>query len=115
MFNHHLKAKLKEQDQELHLLRQLAAMLASDEMYIELDKDFKIAVVNQKFAQALDYTPAQLQGRPMAEIVPSYVSKLPCFHNFRAAVGKFQPISDDYRYLRSNGSLVWLRVNWYSL
>ncbi|KAA0696278.1 methyl-accepting chemotaxis protein [Halopseudomonas laoshanensis] len=115
MFNHHLKAKLKEQDQELHLLRQLADMLASDEMYIELDKDFKIAVVNQKFAQALDYTPAQLQGRPMAEVVPSYVSKLPCFHNFRAAVGKFQPISDDYRYLRSNGSLVWLRVNWYPL
>ncbi|MBQ0743105.1 MAG: PAS domain-containing methyl-accepting chemotaxis protein [Pseudomonas sp.] len=115
MFSHHLKAKLKEQDQELHLLRQLADMLASDEMYIELDKDFKIAVVNQKFAQALDYTPAQLQGRPMAEVVPSYVSKLPCFHNFRAAVGKFQPISDDYRYLRSNGSLVWLRVNWYPL
>ncbi|PCC98390.1 methyl-accepting chemotaxis protein [Halopseudomonas pelagia] len=115
MFNHHLKARLKEQDQELHVLRQLAAMLASDEMYIELDKDFKIAVVNQKFAQALDYTPAQLQGRPMAEVVPSYVSKLPCFHNFRAAVGKFQPISDDYRYLRSNGSLVWLRVNWYPL
>ncbi|WP_339650307.1 PAS domain-containing methyl-accepting chemotaxis protein [Halopseudomonas pelagia] len=115
MFNQQLKHKLQEQEQELHRLRQLADLMASDALYIELNNDFKITAVNQKFAQTLGYTPEQLHGRPMAEIVPGYVSKLPCFHNFRAAVAKLQPISDDYRYLHSNGNLAWLRVNWYPL
>ncbi|WP_022963730.1 methyl-accepting chemotaxis protein [Halopseudomonas pelagia] len=115
MFNQQLKHKLQEQEQELHWLRQLADLMASDALYIELNNDFKITAVNQKFAQTLGYTPEQLHGRPMAEIVPGYVGKLPCFHNFRAAVAKLQPISDDYRYLHSNGNLAWLRVNWYPL
>jgi methyl-accepting chemotaxis protein len=48
----------------------------------------------------------------MADIVPQYVSKLPCFHNFRAAVAAGKSISDEYRYLHADGSLVWLHAHW---
>lgn len=115
MFNQHLKHKLQKQEQELHQLRQLAGLMTSTALYIELNNDFTITAVNQPFAQALGYTPEQLQHRPMAEIVPAYVSKLPCFHNFRAAVAQFKAVSDNYRYLHCNGSLAWLHVNWYPL
>lgn len=115
MFNRHLKNKLQQQHEELIALRQLAELMSSDAMYIELDKDFRITAVNHRFAQALDYTADQLAHRPMADIVPSYVSKLACFRDFRKAVADFQPISDDYRYLKSDGSLVWLHVRWYPL
>lgn len=43
------------------------------------------------------------------------MKNLPCFHNFRAAVAKLEPISDDYRYLRADGSLAWLKIHWYPI
>ena len=115
MFNRHLKKKLERQHEELTALRQLAELMSSEAMCIELDKDFRIISVNQRFAQALGCTADQLSHWPMADIVPSYVSKLACFHDFRKAVATFQPIGDDYRYLKSDGSLVWLHVRWYPL
>lgn len=115
MFNQQLKKKLQEQQDELFSLRQLAELMSSEALCIELDCHFHILSVNRSFAQALGYTPDQLKGRPMSEIVPDYVKNMPCFHNFRAAVAGFQPIGDDYRYLRTDGSLAWLHVNWYPL
>ncbi|MCQ4307521.1 PAS domain-containing methyl-accepting chemotaxis protein [Pseudomonas stutzeri] len=115
MFNGHLKKQLQEQRAELALLRQLHEQMESTMASITLDPDFRIAALNQRFARTLGYNLEQLKGRAMADIVPTYVKDLPCFHNFRAAVAKMTPISDDYRYLRADGSLAWLHVDWYPI
>lgn len=115
MFNGHLKKQLEEQTAELYILRQFRDQMNATKLSISLDPEFRIAQVNQQFAKTLGYTVDQLQGRAMAEIVPSYVKNLPCFHQFRAAIAKRAPISDNYRYLRADGSLAWLHVDWYPI
>lgn len=115
MFNHHLKKQLQDQAAELFMARQLAEQMDAHALLIELDPQFNVTAVNANFARALGYRADQLQSRPLSDLVPTYVAKLPCFHNFRAAIAKFEPIGDDYRYIHSNGSLVWLHVDWFPL
>lgn len=112
MFNGRLKQQLEQQDGELALLRQLGDQLERQMLSLRLDADTRICACNSRFAETLGYREAQLIGRPLAEIVPPYVKHLPCFHNFQAAIARFEPVSDDYRYLRADGSLAWLRVHW---
>ncbi|WP_417787975.1 methyl-accepting chemotaxis protein [Stutzerimonas xanthomarina] len=115
MFNGQLKKQLEEQAAELSLLRQLRDQMNATLLSITLDTEFRMAAINPAFAKTLGYTVEQLQGRPMAEIVPAYVKNLPCFHNFRAAVAKLAPVSDDYRFLRTDGSLAWLHIDWFPI
>ena len=112
MFNRHLKSELEDQREELAMLRQLASQMDRGMLSITLNSDFCISAVNQSFADALGYQREQLLDRPMSEIVPAYVSKLACFRDFNQAVAKLAPISDDYRYLRADDSLAWLRISW---
>ncbi|WP_313484755.1 methyl-accepting chemotaxis protein [Stutzerimonas kunmingensis] len=115
MFNSRLKKDLEAKDAELAILRQLMGKMNGDMLSVTLDTDFKICAFNDRFASTLGYSHGHLQGRPLAEIVPPYVKNLPCFHNFRAAVAKLEPVSDDYRYLRADGSLAWLKIHWYPI
>ena len=112
MFNTKIKNQLQSQSAELSELRQLRDGLNREMLTLSIDSTFKITACNENFAEALGYTQAQLLGRAMADIVPQYVSKLPCFHNFRAAVAAGKSITDEYRYLHSDGSLVWLHAHW---
>ncbi|ROQ21061.1 methyl-accepting chemotaxis sensory transducer with Pas/Pac sensor [Marinimicrobium koreense] len=114
MFNRRLKQEFEAQRAELAMLRQLTEQMDRGMLSITLDADFCISAVNQGFADALGYRKDQLLGRPMSEIVPPYVPKLACFRNFNQAVARFEPVSDDYRYLRGDGGpLVWLNVQWF--
>ncbi len=115
MFSSRLKKDLEAKDAELAILRQLMGKMNSDMLSLTLDADSRICAFNDRFARTLGYSHGHLQGRPLAEIVPPYVKNLPCFHNFRAAVAKLEPISDDYRYLRADGSLAWLKIHWYPI
>ena len=112
MFNTKIKNQLQSQGAELSELRQLRDGLNREMLTLSINSTFKITACNESFAQALGYTQNQLLGRAMADIVPQYVSKLPCFHNFRAAVAAGKSISDEYRYLHADGSLVWLHAHW---
>ncbi|WET13086.1 PAS domain-containing methyl-accepting chemotaxis protein [Pseudomonas sp. D3] len=112
MFNTKIKNQLQSQAAELSELRQLRDGLNREMLTLSIDSTFKITACNESFAQALGYTQSQLIGRAMADLVPQYVSKLPCFHNFRAAVAAGKSISDEYRYLHTDGSLVWLHAHW---
>jgi len=115
MFNTILKRQLAEQAAELTELRQLVGGLQREMLTLNVDLNLHIIECNDSFAKALGYTPAQLVGRPMGDIVPSYVSKLPCYHSLRAAIGSGSSITDDYRFLRADGSLVWIRAHWQPL
>ena len=112
MFNNTLKKQLQTQADELSELRQLRDGLRREMLMLSIDSTFKITECNENFANTLGYSPGQLIGRAMAEIVPQYVSKLLCFHNFRAAVAAGKSVTDDYRYLHADGSLVWLHAHW---
>ncbi len=112
MFNTKLKNQLHAQTAELLELRQLRDGLNREMLTMSIDPAFKIIACNEHFAGALGYDQDRLLGRAMADVVPQYVSKLPCFHNFRAAVAAGKSISDEYRYLHVDGSLVWLHAHW---
>ncbi len=112
MFNTKLKSRLISQEAELSELRQLRDGLDREMLTLTIDSTFKIIACNDNFAEALGYTQDRLIGRAMSDIVPHYVSKLPCFHNFRDAVTSGKSITDDYRYLHADGSLVWIRAHW---
>jgi len=113
MFNRQLKKELQDQRAELAMLRQLAQQMDRGMLSVRLDSNFCVCAVNQDFADTLGYQPDQLLGRPLSDLVPPYVSKLPCFHNFNKAMAEFAPVSDNYRYLSASGPLVWLNVHWF--
>ena len=113
MFNRQLKKELKDQRAELAMLRQLAQQMDRGMLSVRLDSNFCVCAVNQDFADTLGYQPDQLLGRPLSDLVPPYVSKLPCFHNFNKAMAEFAPVSDNYRYLSASGPLVWLNIHWF--
>ena len=114
MFNRALKKTLEDQSAELYLLRQQAEQMERSMLSIRLDAQFNICEFNTNFAKALGYT-NDLRGRPLSAIVPPYVKSLPCFHSFNMAISKFEPVSDDYRYLRADGSLAWIKLNWFPI
>ncbi|MBZ5486790.1 PAS domain-containing methyl-accepting chemotaxis protein [Halomonas aquamarina] len=112
MFHLRLNKEPKQQLGGLTALRQLHDQMERGLLSITLNADLCISALNQGFADALGYPREQLLGRPMSEIVPSYVTELPCFRDFNQAIASFAPINDNYRYLRADGSLVWLNVDW---
>jgi len=112
MFNRRLKKDLQDRDDELFQLRQLVAQYDRGMLSICLDADLRLTAVNEDFARALGYSREQLQGRILSEIVPSYVMDLPCFRDFNAAIARSEPVSDDYRFLRSDASLAWINLTW---
>ena len=54
-------------------------------------------------------------GRGLDEIVPAYVKQLDCYRNLRAAIDTCESIVDNYRFLRQDGSLAWVRAIWYPI
>ncbi|WEK07311.1 MAG: PAS domain-containing methyl-accepting chemotaxis protein [Candidatus Pseudomonas colombiensis] len=112
MFNNGLKKDLLAKDAELLSLRQLLAGLSEEMISLTIDTEFRILAFNPLFSKALGYRDDQLIGRPMMDIVPGYVKNLPCFRNFQDAVARGTSVSDDYRYLRADGSLAWFRAAW---
>ncbi|MBC3410739.1 PAS domain-containing methyl-accepting chemotaxis protein [Pseudomonas sp. SWRI51] len=112
MFNRTLKKNVLELNRELSLLRQQVEQMDRGMLSIRLDEQFRICAFNQAFKQSLGYPDERLFGRPLSEIVPPYVKDLPCFHAFNRAVAQFDPVHDEYRYLRADGSLAWLKIYW---
>jgi methyl-accepting chemotaxis protein len=112
MFNKRLKQQLNAQAAELHQLRQLQEGMRSSMIAVTLDADFNFTAFNERFLSVMGYRAEQLQGRPMVEMIPPYVLELPCYRRFRTAMTRLEPVGDDYRYLRADGSLAWLRVQW---
>nr|WP_268256904.1 PAS domain-containing methyl-accepting chemotaxis protein [Pseudomonas sp. CIP-10] len=115
MFNRNLKKTLQEQNAELLLLRQQVEQMDRGMLSMRLDAQFRICSFNRLFSETLGYSDERLYGRPLSEIVPPYVKELPCFHAFNQAVARFEPVNDEYRYLRADGTLAWLKIYWFPI
>ncbi|WAJ39284.1 PAS domain-containing methyl-accepting chemotaxis protein [Pseudomonas sp. GOM7] len=112
MFGNRLKKELQERDAELSLYKQLYQGIQAQMIMLSIDPAWHIVEVNDNFARFVGYTPEQLKGRPLSDIVPSYVKDLPCFKNLSAAIGSGRSVSDRYRFLRNDGALVWIQACW---
>nr|WP_296268473.1 methyl-accepting chemotaxis protein [Pseudomonas sp. UBA6562] len=113
MFNRHLKATLAEREADLARAVQLLSLMDQAGIVVRLDADNRVIECNAAFTQALGYPDAQVLGQKLSQLVPGYVSRLPCFHAYAKAIAAGVPVRDDYRFLRANGSLAWLRLTWH--
>jgi len=115
MFNTRLKKELQAQEAELSVYRQMAKSMDAKMLSMTLDANYRITLVNSNFSKVLGYTAEHLHGRGMDEIVPAYVKQLDCYRNLQASVAKGEPVIDNYRFLKVDGSLAWVRALWYPI
>lgn len=112
MFGSRLKKELVAKDAELSLLRQLYHGIQTEMIKLTVDTQYRIMDFNANFASFVGYGQEQLSARPMSEIVPSYVKTLPCFRNLQEAMRTGRSVRDRYRFIRSDGALVWMQACW---
>lgn len=111
MFDSRLKEELKAAKAELSMHKQMLHGLTAETMALTVDGNFNIIDANERFLSTLGYTTSAI-GKPLNNIVPAYVVNLPCYRNLLSAVEKGHSVSDIYRFLHSNGSLIWIRAVW---
>ncbi|QHF05966.1 PAS domain-containing protein (plasmid) [Pseudomonas asturiensis] len=112
MFNTRLKKELLAQQAELSMYRQMQKGIDARMVGLTLDASYRITHVNDNGLAMLGYGEDQLLGRELDELVPAYVRQLDCYRNLRTAVQKGDSVIDNYRFLRSDGSLAWIRAMW---
>jgi methyl-accepting chemotaxis protein len=115
MFNTRLKKELQAREAELSVYKQMETGMDAQMLSVILDASFRITYANANFLNALGYTAERLVGRALDEIVPAYVKQLDCYRNLRAAIDTGESIVDNYRFLRQDGSLAWVRAIWYPI
>jgi methyl-accepting chemotaxis protein len=115
MFNSRLKKELHDQHVELAIYRQMEAGMDRQMLAITLDANFRVTHANANIVAALGFGDERLEGRAMDEFLPPYVKQLACYRDLRAALDKHEPIIDNYRFLRKDGGLVWIRAIWYPI
>ncbi len=111
MFNKRLKNELEILKKELFIHKQLLNGLTEKTLALVVDENFKIIDANSNFLDALGYTQKDL-GRSLNEIVPHYVAGLDYYKNLRESIMRGQSVSDVYRFLHSDGRLIWIRGFW---
>jgi methyl-accepting chemotaxis protein len=112
MFNRNIKKELAALRAEIADLRQVRDALHAELLSLDITADGVITRINQQFVREMRYSPEQLVGRNLDEIVPPYVKQLPCYAALKSAIVEGNHISDLYRLLRSDGSEAWLRAVW---
>jgi methyl-accepting chemotaxis protein len=112
MFNTRLKKDVLDLREQLDKLRAQQAGLDAEMAILTLDRSMRITSANPRFAAFIQHTEAQLVGLPLADFSPPYVRELPCHKHFLQAMANGTTVQDDYRYVRGDGKLVWLRATW---
>nr|WP_201019479.1 PAS domain-containing methyl-accepting chemotaxis protein [Pseudomonas cichorii] len=112
MFNTSLKKELQAQQAELSMYRQMQRGMDARMVSITVDANYRITHANTNFLKMLGYSGEQLVGRNMDQLIPPYVKQLDCYRNLVAAVQKGESAFDNYRFIRADGSLAWIRAMW---
>ncbi|RMQ49137.1 Sensory box protein/methyl-accepting chemotaxis protein [Pseudomonas cichorii] len=112
MFNTSLKKELQAQHAELSMYRQMQKGMDARMVSVIVDANYRITHANSNFLKMLSYSAEQLVGRNMDQLIPAYVKQLDCYRNLVAAVQKGESAFDNYRFLRADGSLAWIRAMW---
>jgi methyl-accepting chemotaxis protein len=115
MFNTGLKKELQAQQAELAIYRQMEVGMDAQMLSVTLDPNYRITHVNPNFLKTLGYTAEHLRGRAMDDIVPAYVKQLDCYRNLVAAMKAGESVVDNYRFLKAESGLAWVRAIWYPI
>jgi methyl-accepting chemotaxis protein len=112
MFDTRLKKELKAQQAELSMYRQMQKGIESQMVSLILDANSCIVEANDNFLKMLGYTAEQVRGKQLDQLIPAYVKQLDCYRNLQRAVQNGESVVDKYRFLRSDGTLAWMRAVW---
>lgn len=112
MFNKRLKRDIAVLQEELKSLQQAQEVLAEETISLTVDRDMNITSAGPKFLEFLGNPPSSILGQSLGRYTPSYVRDLPCYKNFITAMNRGTTTSDDYRFVRVDGSMVWARAVW---
>jgi methyl-accepting chemotaxis protein len=112
MFYNRLKRKVLEQQIELEELRHLKSGIEAGMISLTLDRNMKITNANTNLMNFFGTTDSSTLGRSLGDFSPPYVKELACYKNFVKAMNTGTSVQDDYRYIRNDGALVWLRAAW---
>lgn len=112
MFRNRLKKTLLAQQDELDKLRALQARIDSELLTLTVERTMQVTEANANFLRFIGLEEASIVGRSMATITPPYVKDLPCYKNFMQAMESGTSVHDEYRFVRPDGSLVWMRAAW---
>jgi methyl-accepting chemotaxis protein len=115
MFNTRLKKELQAAQAELAIYRQMDAGMNVQMLSVTLDPNYRVVQANPNFTKTLGYPAGHLDGRAFDEIIPAYVKQLDCYRNMRAGMDTGVSVIDNYRFLRHDGSLAWVRAIWYPI
>ncbi|UZJ58282.1 PAS domain-containing methyl-accepting chemotaxis protein [Pseudomonas sp. KU26590] len=112
MFNSKIKKQVSSLSSELVALKNFHDALMQEMLSVTLDSDLRITDANGKFCAAIGYSHDELVGKPMSAFIPTYVTTMPCFRNFKAAATNGTAVTDDYRFISKNGALIWIHATW---
>jgi methyl-accepting chemotaxis protein len=112
MFNSRIKKQVSTLSAELITLKHFHDALMNEMLSLSVDSELRISDANAKFCAAIGYSADELIGKPMASFVPTYVATMPCFRDFKAAAANGTAVTDNYRFISKNGSLIWIRATW---
>jgi methyl-accepting chemotaxis protein len=112
MFNSRIKKQVSTLSSELVALKNFHDALMQQMLSLTVDSELRISDANPRFCSAIGYPLDELLGKPMAAFVPTYVASLPCFRNFRAAASSGTAVTDNYRFIHKDGSLIWIHATW---
>lgn len=112
MFDRKIKARLAASEAEVKRLRALLDPMERGNLSLRLDAERRISACNEACSAALGHPHGALIGQALADVVPGYVTALPCYRRFNEALSRFEPIRDDYRFLTREGRLIWLHLTW---
>ncbi|UFH49894.1 PAS domain-containing protein [Pseudomonas sp. KNUC1026] len=79
---------------------------------VTLDRDMVIKAANANFIALLGNTENAVVGKPLGNFTPAYVKELNCYKNFIQAMKNGTSVSDDYRFIKADGTLAWMRATW---
>ena len=109
-FNNPIKTELAALRAELASIEQVRQGLDEDMIVLRLDATGRVEHVNANFERELQYSTAELQGRPLADLVPEAVRQDDFHRRIWAALRSGDNFSGALRILRKDGQEAWLRV-----
>ena len=109
MFNKGLKQELQRLREQVDSFKRLKAELDVEMLGLELDGRGCIFAVNANFEKEMGVRAADVQGRPLADLIPAHVRNQEYSRRLQQALSRGEPYSGALHLLRGDGQEAWLR------
>ncbi|KIZ51643.1 chemotaxis protein [Pseudomonas oryzihabitans] len=109
MFNKGLKQELQRLREQVDSFKRLKAELDVEMLGLELDGRGCISAVNANFEKEMGVRAADVQGRPLADLIPAHVRNQEYSRRLQQALSRGEPYSGALHLLRGDGQEAWLR------